>query len=100
MVSDEDEIKKRLLQHQMQQNMQHQQIESTLKVISMQILEPKARERLANLKVVKPDLALQLEAYLAQLYQAGQLRGRITEEQLVAILKKITEKREIRIRRK
>ncbi|MBI2970882.1 MAG: hypothetical protein HYY37_00510 [Candidatus Aenigmarchaeota archaeon] len=97
---EEEEIKKRLLQQQMQQQMQQQQIEATLKTISMQILEPRARERLANLKVVKPDMAMQLEAYLAQLHHAGQLRGRISEEQLIAILKKLSSKRDIRIRRK
>jgi len=49
---------------------------------------------------VKPEIAAQLEMYLAQLYQSGQLRERITDEQLVIILKKITEKRETKIRRK
>ncbi len=100
MADGEEEIKRRILHQQMQEHMQQKQVEATLKVISMQILEPKARERLSNLKVVKPDLAMQLEAYLAQLHQAGQIRGRISEEQLVLILKKISEKREIRIKRR
>ncbi len=95
----EEDIKRKMLEHQMMQQ-QQQQIEATLKNFSMQILDSRARERLNNLKTVKPDLALQLEAYLAQMYQAGQLRGKITDEQLVAMLKKISEKSDFRIRRK
>lgn len=115
MVS-EEELKRKMLQkklqeHQdemqqsaMQQIAQQQALQEQLQIlkkIASQILEPKARERLSNLKMVKPDIALQLEVYLVQLYQAGQLRGRITEEQLVAILSRLSgTKKEFKIRRK
>ena len=103
-MSTEEEIKKRLLQQKMQEQMgeqmQQQQMQETLKAVSWQILEPAARERLNNLRVVKPELAMQLEAYLAQLYQAGQIKQKITEAQLISILKKLSEKRDIQIRRK
>ncbi len=92
MMANEEEIKRRMIEQQ--------QLEATLKIVSMQVLDAKARERLNNLKTVKPELAMQLEAYLAQLYQAGQIRGKITEEQLVMMLKKISEKRDFRIKRR
>ena len=82
-----------------QEQMQQQQLQEMLKIISKQILTPEARERLANVKLVKPELAMQLEAYLAQLYQAGQLRGKISEKQLIEILKKLQGKRDFKIRR-
>ncbi len=92
--------------HQMQNEqlhaqMEQKQIEQTLKGMMQQILEPEARERLANLKMVKPELALQLEAYLAQVYQTGQMRGRLTDEKMVEILKKLaeSEKKDFRIKR-
>ncbi len=103
-MTSEEELKKRLLQQkmqeQMQQHAQQQEMHEALKVVSWQILEPAARERLNNLRVVKPELAMQLEAYLAQLYQAGQIKQKITEAQLITILKKLSEKRDIRIKRK
>ena len=109
-MSEEDEIKKRMLQQrmhhvqneQMQSQMQQQQLEETLKTLMQQILEPAARERLSNLKMVKPDMALQLQAYLAQLYQSGQIKGKITEEQVVSILHKLSaaERKEFKITRK
>ncbi|HLD39349.1 MAG TPA: DNA-binding protein [archaeon] len=104
----EEEIKKKMLQQrmaqmsseQMQQAQQQQQMEDVLKTVMSQVLDREAKERLSNLKLVKPEIAMQLEMYLAQLFQSGQLRERITDEQLVIILKKITEKRETKIRRK
>lgn len=108
MIMNEEEIKRKMLQQrmtqmsseQMQQAQQQQQMEEVLKTVMSQVLDRKAKERLSNLKLVKPDIAMQLEMYLAQLFQSGQLRERITDEQLVIILKKITEKRETKIRRK
>ena len=110
-MASEEEIKKRLqqrMQAQMQSSMQEQaqsqaqqqQMEEMLKTVMSQILDRKAQERLSNLKLVKPELAMQLGMYLAQLFQSGQLRERITDEQLVTILRKLTEKRETKIRRK
>ena len=103
----EEEIKRKMLQHRMQEQAQShgdaaqmKQAEDALRTVMSQILEPKARDRLNNLKVVKPDVAMQLQMYLAQLYQAGQIPTKITDEQMVTILRKLTEKRETTIRRK
>ena len=79
---------------------QMKQAEEALRTVMSQILEPKARDRLNNLKVVKPDVAMQLQLYLAQLFQAGQIPTKITDEQMVVILRKLTEKRETKITRK
>ncbi len=100
----EEEIKKRMMQQRMQdmmqQNVEQAQMQEALASIMSRILDKKGKERLSNLKLVKPELAMQLEVYLAQLYQSGQMRGLITDDQLVMILKKISEKRDIRIKRK
>lgn len=96
LMNDEEEFKQRLLQ----QKMQEQQMQGILKIITSKVLDKKAKERLGNLKVVKPELATQLEMYLAQLYQTGQLRTTITDDQLVIILKRLGQKREFTIRRK
>ena len=106
-MATEEEIKKRLLEKRMQElqyqtqaeQMQQEQLMEAVKKITSQILDSKARERLSNLKLVKPELAFQLEAYLAQLYEMGQIKGKITEEQLITILKKMGSK-EFKIKRK
>lgn len=101
---DEEEIKRKMLEKRMQEQMMSQhleqkQMEETLKTVTSQILDRKAQERLSNIKLVKPELAMQLEMYLVQLYQAGQLRS-LSDEQLVMILRKIGEKKDFNIRRK
>ena len=102
----EDEIKKRLLEKRLQlqlqaqqQQVQQEQAMEAIKNIMSQVLDNRARERLSNLKVVKPELAFQLEVYLAQLYELGQIKGKITEEQLISILKKMGTK-DFKIKRK
>jgi len=63
------------------------------------ILTPEARERLANIKLVKPELAKALEDYLVSLSLSGRLNKVIDDEELKEILRQIDEKsrRDIRI---
>jgi len=63
------------------------------------ILTPEARQRLANLKLIKPELVSQLEEQLIQLANSGRIRLPITDEELKQILARLTTKRSIRIRR-
>ena len=65
------------------------------------ILTPEARQRLNNLKLVKPELVERIEEYLLQLAQTGQLRGQIDEETLKMILDRLMpRRRDIKIVRK
>lgn len=63
------------------------------------VLTPEARERLANIKLVKPELAKHLEEYLVSLTLSGRLNKVIDDEELKEILRQIDEKsrRDIRI---
>ena len=56
-----------------------QKIEQIKKTILRNILTKEARERLNRIKLVKPELAMQLELYLVQMYQNGKLRGQMTD---------------------
>ncbi|KAI0654784.1 hypothetical protein C8Q70DRAFT_925216 [Cubamyces menziesii] len=53
------------------------------------ILDTAARERLARIALVSPDRAKQIEAILLRMVQSGQLRGRVSEEQLIGLLDQI-----------
>ncbi len=75
------------------------EIEKVKKIVLSRILTKEANERLSRLKLVKPDLANQLELYLVQLYKAGQIKSIINDDQIKNILSQITEKRDFRIRR-
>lgn len=78
---------------------QLQQMEIMKKTILKKVLTKEATERLGRIKLVKPDIANQLELYLVQLYQSGKIGTTITDEQLKLILEQISLKPKFRILR-
>jgi programmed cell death protein 5 len=77
-----------------------QQLEAQKQELLRQILSPEARQRLANLKMVKPEFTEQLELQLIQLAQAGKLPIPLPDAQLKQILIQLqSRKREPKIRR-
>ncbi|MDK2983339.1 MAG: programmed cell death protein 5 [Thermococcaceae archaeon] len=97
------ELQKRLAEQQKEEEeraRQEMELEAQLDALMRQILTPEARERLARVKLVRPELARQVELILAQLYQAGQITERITDEKLKKILAQIDARtrREFRIK--
>ena len=86
---------------QAQQQEAQAQFEAQKKQILGQIMTPEARQRLANLKLTKPEMVNNIELQLIQSAQAGSLRGKVTDEQLKVLLRQIAgQKREIKITRK
>ncbi|NHK32167.1 MAG: DNA-binding protein [Asgard group archaeon] len=68
---------------------QKAQIDAQKEMVLRQILTPKARDRLANIKMARPDFAEGIENQLISLASRGNLQGQVTEEQLIDILKKL-----------
>jgi programmed cell death protein 5 len=108
-MSDEEleEIRRRKLLA-MQQRMDDEQkqaqterqLEAQKQALLRQILSPEARQRLTNLKMVKPEFTEQLELQLIQLAQAGKLPIPLSDAQLKQILIQLqSRKRETKIRR-
>ena len=82
------------------QEAQKQQLDLQKRSVLMEVLTPEARSRLANVKLARPEYAIQIENLIIQLAQTGQIRQKITDEQLKQILRKISAKRkDITIRR-
>jgi len=77
-----------------------QQLEMQKQALLRSILTPEARQRLTNLKMVRPEFTSQLELQLIQLAQQGKIPIPLTDKQLKQILVQIqSRKREIKIRR-
>jgi len=94
------ELQQRIAQEQQRAQAQ-QQIEIQKQAILRRILTPEARQRLNNLKMVKPEFASQLELQLIQLVQAGRVQTPITDEQLKEILIRLqAQRRDIKITRR
>lgn len=80
---------------------QHAELEAQKKAILRKILSPEARERMANLRLARADVAENVEQQLIMLAQSGRLREVVSDELLKQILEKIIpQKREIKITRR
>jgi programmed cell death protein 5 len=87
------------LEDQRRDQSQHQ-VERQKQSVLRQILTPEARQRLTNIRMVKPEFAEELEMQLIQLAQAGRLQGQVTDEQLKKTLTQLQgQRRDIKIRR-
>lgn len=94
------ELQQRLAQEQQRAQVQ-QQIEMQKQAVLRRILSPKARQRINNLKMVKPEFANTLEIQLIQLAQTGKVQIPITDEQLKEILIRLqAQRRDIKITRR
>jgi programmed cell death protein 5 len=76
------------------------QLEAEKQAALKLILTPEARQRLTNIKMVKPEFAEQIELQLIQLAQAGRIKVPISDDQLKEALARLqSQRKEIRIRR-
>lgn len=109
MASDEDLQRlreRRLLELQEQQRQTEelrraqQEAEGRKQTLLRKVLTPEARQRLTNIRIVRPDYAEQLEVQLIQVAQSGRVGLPITDDMLKSLLAQIQQRREIRIRRR
>jgi len=102
-----DQIRKRKLssmQNRMSNEQRQAQAEAQMEAqkqsLLSKILAPEARQRLNNLKMVKPEFAEQIEMQLIEMAQTGKLPIPLSDAQLKGILIQLqSRKREPTIRR-
>ncbi|CAD6585507.1 MAG: hypothetical protein CYPHOPRED_003097 [Cyphobasidiales sp. Tagirdzhanova-0007] len=59
------------------------------RAVMSQILDPLARERLARIALVRPERERSLQELLVRMARSGQLRGRVTDDQLLSLLDQV-----------
>ena len=98
MLSDEniydeelEELKLRKLAEMRKRIEEERERRARIEAILRQILTPEARERLYNLRLVKPELARALEEQLILLAQSGKVPIPITDEFLKKLLSELYE---------
>jgi len=88
------ELLKRKAVEQQRKVLEEQQrkaeLEAKKEAILRVILTPEARQRLANVKLVKPEIAEAIENQLIALAQAGRIQAPISDEELKEILAQLT----------
>jgi len=63
------------------------------KQILRKMISPEGRERLARVKLVKPELVSQIENYLVNLYINGKIKKVLSEEEIVKLLEMLSSRR-------
>jgi len=110
-MAEEDELdilrqrKLQELQMQAQQQAaaqeQQKRLDAEKQMMMRQLLTPEARERLANLRMTRPDIVESVENQLIMLVQSGRITQQIDDYTLRQILRKVMpQKREIKIERR
>jgi len=65
------------------------------------VLDPQARQRLMNIRLVKPDLAQTVENYLISAASSGRINRPLTDDELKQLLLRIQQpKKEFRFERR
>jgi programmed cell death protein 5 len=76
------------------------QAEMQLNAVARQLLDESARQRLNNVKLVNPELYVKALQTLVYMQRSNQFSGKIDDGSLKRILERLSERREIKIKRK
>jgi len=80
-----------------QKRLQALKLEMQKKELLRNMLSPEAYERMSNVRMSSPELYDKVVSSLAYLAQSGKKMGKISDEQIYALLAKMTERRETSI---
>lgn len=86
-----EQLKEQAVQQQAAEE-QQEAYESQKYQIMRQILSQKGRQRLENIRMVKPEFAEQIELQLIQLYRAGRINNQLSDKAFKKLLAKLTNK--------
>ena len=87
--ADDQQNQKRLRKALIEQ-VKRQQIEQQKKEILKKLMDQAAYDRLMNIRISNIDLYTQLVDLIISLAQGNRLQGKLTEQQLLQILEKVT----------
>lgn len=97
---DLEEAKKKKMEELKQRQEEEQANEEKISTVVRPLLTEEARNRLNNIGLVNKSLYLKTVQLILYLQQAGQLQGKVSDQELKTLLEKMSKKREMTIKRK
>ena len=94
---EEDEQQHQKLQKRLVDAVRRAQLEEKKKDLIKRITEPAAYERLMNIRASNPELYGQLVDMMISIIQSNRVAGKISEQQLVSLLERMTARNETTI---
>ncbi len=94
-----DELKQQQLEQQ-KINEREQAAEMQVTSLARKLLEEDAMLRLNNVRLVNKDLYLKAVQAVLMMYKAGQFTGKLNDAETKIVLERLSQKREINIKRK
>ena len=94
---DQQDPEQKKLRAAIMQQYKAAQIEQQKKEVMQRLLEPKAYERLMNIRAANMELYSQMVNLIISLAQGQRINGKLTEQQLLMILQKVTARPESKI---
>ncbi len=102
-MDEESELIKRKKLEQLQRQLEASQTEEDSEeeylkekdAILRSLLTPEARERLGRVRIARPDVAEGIEQQIMMLAQRGMIRGKLDDNTLKKLLKKITDNQKV-----
>lgn len=91
-----EEDNQQLIKQLQEQMKAEQQLNQMLSML----LDSNAKARLSNIKLANKNLYLKAVQTIISLYNMGHLKGRMSDDDLKALLEKLSAKREIKIKRR
>ncbi len=92
-------LKQKIIEQQ-QAEAQRQEAEARVELVLRKILSPEAKARLKNIKLVNQELYWNAVQQLFFLVKKGAVSGKISDEQVKEMLKLLSQKREVKIKRR
>ncbi len=96
-MEEENENEERKLRKKIAGTLKAMQEEQQKKDVMKQLLDAKAYERLMNIRISNNELYNQMVNIIVSLAQTNRITGKMTEQQLISILDKVTVRKDTTI---
>ena len=100
----EEELKRKKLEElqehysrQKEEERKKAETETRMQALLNRVLDEGARQRLANVRLVNPELHMKAFQAIMSIVQKGMLEGKLSDAQMREILRQLSEKRETKI---